>query len=66
MKPVDRNQFFSEINRLSTAGINIHPRIVNDRWPYRSEWRTLDTSRRLIGVSQGEATSPGATAYFLP
>jgi hypothetical protein len=66
MKPVDHNQFFSEINRLSAAGINIHPRIVNDRWPYRSEWRTLDGSRRLIGISQGEATPPGATAYFLP
>jgi hypothetical protein len=65
MKPVDRNQFFSEINRLSTAGINIHPRIVRDRWPYRSEWRTLDTSRRLIGVSQERAAPPWACNYFL-
>ena len=66
MKPVNRDQFFSEINRLSAAGINIHPRIVNDRWPYRSEWRTQDSSRRLVGVSQEKATPQGTCDYFLP
>jgi hypothetical protein len=65
MFSVSRSQFFSEINRLSAAGINIHPRIVNDRWPYRSEWRTQDSSRRLVGVSQERITPSGVSDYFL-
>ena len=48
LKPVTQVEFFAHIRENA---LNVHPRIVSS-WPYRSEWRMQDGSRRLIGVSQ--------------
>jgi hypothetical protein len=65
MQPVTREQFF-----IAMENLNVHPRIVSD-WPYRSEWRLQDNSRKLVGASQERPMHPEypngltQTAYYL-
>jgi hypothetical protein len=62
LKPVSRNQFF-----IAIGNYNVHPRIVS-AWPYRKEWRLLDNSQKLIGVSQERPEYTNGltkTAYYL-
>lgn len=53
MTVVDKDAFFAVIMALD---VDVHPCIVNTYEHrgrgYISEWRTQDTSRRLIGVSE--------------
>lgn len=53
MTETTRDAFFARVNPL-----NVHPTPVgafdHTARSYRSEWRMLDGSRRLIGVSFGD------------
>jgi hypothetical protein len=62
LKPVTREEFFACV-----CPLNVHPRIVSS-WPYRSEWRLQDNSRKLIGISQEQLVRPEypcTTIYYL-
>lgn len=65
LQPVTREQFFAAVGNL-----DVHPRIVSD-WPYRSEWRLQDNSRKIVGASQERPERPECpnglteTAYYL-
>jgi hypothetical protein len=64
LKQVSKEQFFSVI---IGENLNVHPRIVSD-WPYRHEWRLLDNSRSLVGVTQDyvpEGTKVMDALYYL-
>lgn len=64
MRQVTRDEFFVAINPL-----NVHPDPTG-RYPYTTEWRMQDGTRRLVGVSRSlyEATRyrwPPESEYFL-
>jgi len=56
-RQVSKNEFYARMNPL-----NVHPRIVEDHWPYTSTWE-LQPSRLVIGKSVGQ--QDGSYTYFL-
>lgn len=47
MRQVSKEEFYGPIWK---DRLNVHPSIVNDRYPYTSEWRYLnDPMRRIYG-----------------
>ena len=61
MKQVSKADFFGPIfaNRL-----DVHPRITNDRWPYRTDWQFhRKPGAPLYGKAIGK--TDGTNDYFL-
>lgn len=46
LRSVSKKTFYVFIGPL-----NVHPRIVSDKYPYTTEWRLHTNGRQLIGVS---------------
>lgn len=59
LKPVSKDEFYKRMNPL-----NVSPRIINDRYPYTSDWHLQSgTGREVIGRSVGRVE--GGWDYFL-
>lgn len=59
MREVSREEFYKRIGPL-----DVHPRIVNDRWPYVSMWEMHhQAGRPCVGKSVGR--TDGSYVYFL-
>ena len=63
MREVTKDEFFA---RLNAERRDVHPRIMNDRWPYQVEWEFhREPGRPLFGRSFGAETHDVPGRYFL-
>ena len=60
-RPVSKEQFYAAMGPL-----NVHPQIVDDKYPYTTEWRSQNNGRLIVGKSIWKIENGvQVTDYFL-